>query len=100
MSKTVGMYGVYDNAVNQYGNVFTAPSEDHAKRSFIMCYAKDDAFTRLFGKDFRLDYLGECDVESGELVQSAPYTVMTMTDACRYVRAYDGDDDAVPDTVQ
>lgn len=89
MSKTVGFYGIYDNAVNQYGNLFTAPSEDHAKRSFIMSYAQDDSFTRLFGKDFRLDYLGDCDVESGDMTPVPPVTVMTMTDAVNYLRLYD-----------
>lgn len=101
MSKTEQLYAIYDNAVNQYVNVFTAPSEDSAKRSFVMAYAIDDSFTGLFGKDFRLDYIGECDIQSGELLQAgSPYCVMTLTDGCRYVRASKGDYDAVPDAVQ
>lgn len=67
----VGLYTMFDNAVQAFMPLFPARSRGEAVRSFTDAVNRPDAQFHTHAGDFSLFFVGEFDDNSGELVSAS-----------------------------
>jgi len=65
------IFAVYDKKAGEYLPIFTAKSNGVAIRMLLstLTYEHDQTGIAQYPEDYRLDYLGSVDMESGNIVQ-------------------------------